>query len=988
MCWPLSDVELSQAMFAAAPNAGAMAVIKYQFEPEGASAARAQRDVLRASEDAGRVYSMSGTLLSTLSLDAVFVARGGLGWTSEQRLVVAYVNGRLVTFDVQGRQRRLDVLASSAVTGDVTDNVSGANAGNTASKGSRIEKDARIVCVHVFSAGVILATDQGRVIRVTALSTPHPQVVVLNQGNPVTDRIGSVISCMCVVIEARWARKNKSVPAGPVPQEPQGVVIVATSDAGLVRVSLDGSALAPAGSLSTPNHSANQSQQAQVIYGLVDSKISHLAAAPNGKFVACFTAERRLVALSTDLTKRVLDFDSSTHADVLPHSMLWCGEDAVVIHWARVGLLVVGPFGDWVKYQYAGPVLLAGELDCCRIWTSEHAEILQRVPATTVCIHEIASFDPSAMLLDATEALAADDPNADGNIRVLKADEKLVEGVMDCVQAALDEFSVPKQQHFLRAAAGGKSFCESEKDRRQCTTAFSTATRVLRALNAVRHEMVGMPLTIKQFGLLTPHGLVDRLLARKQYFLALKLCEYLRIPTAKRRVIVEWACAKLHSEYHGARLRRNRSGSSGSLRSFNGSLGVGRRAHGGGNRLLELDDRLYATITEKMLRCPGISYVRVAAKAEECGRRQLATQFLDCEMLVHLRVVQQLDMGEFDSALATAVTANDPNLIFAVLNHCCQVMSRTGRSEHDFFKLLGKSPLARDLWISYLVDGGAFERSRPTAPAPVVSSTNPFADAVNDEPAVSAATLPISNSFGRDVIACLHALGLLIDEAREITRAGRSLTATADGGNASLPPSLAQQQLEQHNLLRAHKVYSRGGASLSFHATAVEEQRRLVAHQRALEASTGMGGFTGESVMATVFKCLVLDRHKEAEALRSEFNLTSASYWRLRVRALVSCQDWVALAALADTKKSPVGYAPFAFGCAEKGNPDEAVKYAKRMDDAEARLEVYIAVQRWDEAVEEAMGLKDVEVLVRLKEDLTVPRHVAMKAESCLASMM
>jgi hypothetical protein len=58
------------------------------------------------------------------------------------------------------------------------------------------------------------------------------------------------------------------------------------------------------------------------------------------------------------------------------------------------------------------------------------------------------------------------------------------------------------------------------------------------------------------------------------------------------------------------------------------------------------------------------------------------------------------------------------------------------------------------------------------------------------------------------------------------------------------------------------------------------------------------------------------------------------------------------------------------------------------VNDAEARLDVYIAVQRWDEAVEEAMSLKHVEVLVRFKEDATVPRHLAMKAESWLASIM
>ena len=62
--------------------------------------------------------------------------------------------------------------------------------------------------------------------------------------------------------------------------------------------------------------------------------------------------------------KIVLEFD--TKAGVAPLQIVWCGEDSVALHWRQLGLLMVGPFGDWVKYSYDEPLVLVQEVDCCR----------------------------------------------------------------------------------------------------------------------------------------------------------------------------------------------------------------------------------------------------------------------------------------------------------------------------------------------------------------------------------------------------------------------------------------------------------------------------------------------------------------------------------------------------------------------------------------------------------------------------------------------
>jgi hypothetical protein len=58
-----------------------------------------------------------------------------------------------------------------------------------------------------------------------------------------------------------------------------------------------------------------------------------------------------VLVLATDFSKVVSDFD--TKSSVPPEQLAWCGADAVVLYWPEI-LLMVGPFGDWIKYSYGG----------------------------------------------------------------------------------------------------------------------------------------------------------------------------------------------------------------------------------------------------------------------------------------------------------------------------------------------------------------------------------------------------------------------------------------------------------------------------------------------------------------------------------------------------------------------------------------------------------------------------------------------------------
>lgn len=85
-----------------------------------------------------------------------------------------------------------------------------------------------------------------------------------------------------------------------------------------------------------------------------------------------------------------------------PDQLVWCGVDSVLLYWEET-LLMVGPYGDSIKFPYDEPVVLIPESDGVRILSNTYMEFLQRVPDSTVSIFKIGSTSPAAMLYDALE---------------------------------------------------------------------------------------------------------------------------------------------------------------------------------------------------------------------------------------------------------------------------------------------------------------------------------------------------------------------------------------------------------------------------------------------------------------------------------------------------------------------------------------------------------------------------------------------------------
>ncbi|CAG8793312.1 16862_t:CDS:2, partial [Cetraspora pellucida] len=165
----------------------------------------------------------------------------------------------------------------------------------------------------------------------------------------------------------------------------------------------------------------------------------------------------------------------SSHVEVL----IATSSTILTVDFLQQLLLMVGPYGDWIRYPYDDAVFLIPEIDGVRIISSDKCEFLQKVPNVTEETFKIGSTAPAAMLFDALEHFDKRSPKADENIRSIRPE--LSEAVDACIEAAGHEFNQVRQRSLLKAAAVGKTFLEPYNSDR-----FVEMCQILRVLNSIK----------------------------------------------------------------------------------------------------------------------------------------------------------------------------------------------------------------------------------------------------------------------------------------------------------------------------------------------------------------------------------------------------------------------------------------------------------------------------------------------------------------------
>ncbi|XP_075898377.1 vacuolar protein sorting-associated protein 16 homolog isoform X1 [Nelusetta ayraudi] len=386
--------------------------------------------------------------------------------------------------------------------------------------------------------------------------------------------------------------------------------------------------------------------------------IIHMAVSFSYKYLALFTNTGHLWTGSSNLQDKLREVD--TKKTTPPKQMVWCRrpksqQPSVVLMWDRL-LLVAGTCEDTIQFPMEEKCVLVGELDGVRVISSRSQELLQEVPLVCQDIFKIASMAPGALLLEAHREYEKSSQKADEYLREIKEQSMLGEAVAQCVEAAGHEYNPITQKSLLRAASFGKSFLtDSTPDR------FVATCRELRVLNSVRDSSVGLPLTHTQFKQMTLQVLLDRLVYRQFYPLAMEICRYLKIPDYQgvSRVLKHWASCKVQQK--------------------------------------DLSDEAIArAVCLKVGDSPGVSYSDIAAKAFECGRTELAIKLLDFEARSGEQVPLLLKMKRSQLALSKAVESGDTDLVYTVVTYLKNEMNRG-----DFFMTLRNQPVALSLYRQF-----------------------------------------------------------------------------------------------------------------------------------------------------------------------------------------------------------------------------------------------------------------------------------------------
>ncbi|KZT04540.1 vacuolar protein sorting-associated protein 16 [Laetiporus sulphureus 93-53] len=375
----------------------------------------------------------------------------------------------------------------------------------------------------------------------------------------------------------------------------------------------------------------------------IDQRVSrgpftHVSPSPNGKSLALHTYSGLLWVVSTDFQRSLAEFHTTNvpGADGDVRQVEWCGNDAVLVTWDSL-VLLVGPFGDTLQYFYSGPTFAITETDGVRVVGPDSCDFIQKVPPSCVSVFRPGSTAPSAILYDAWENFTRRSPKADESIRNIRPE--LGAAVNECIDAAGREWEPFWQRRLLNAAKFGRGFLDLYDP-----TDFVQMGQTLKVLNAVRFYEIGIPITYAQYIKVGPSHLINRLTARNLHLLALRISSYLSLkPDA---VLKHWACAKI-------------------VRSKPTATGSGRDAE------LDGDDAVCRSIVEKFEKLGGgdVSYADIAKRAWEVGRTQLATKLLDHEPRASDQVPLLLSMKEDRLALTKAVESGDTDLVYHVLLH-------------------------------------------------------------------------------------------------------------------------------------------------------------------------------------------------------------------------------------------------------------------------------------------------------------------------------
>jgi hypothetical protein len=370
----------------------------------------------------------------------------------------------------------------------------------------------------------------------------------------------------------------------------------------------------------------------------------------NNDLIALATDSGHLIMCTSDLT-RIIHKHYPIQQQNSPQvkHLAWVSNKAIVAFWdslilipleggaaSAVDVATNASASSQYEMYYSEPIYLVQELDGLRIITSDKNEFLSEVPKPLSDVFQIAVLDSSSILYESSIAFyESRNQKAEEYIRVIKEKGTLEEAISNCINAAPHEFEHKYQIELLRAALFGRYFDDYAN-----ASPYVKMCQTIRVMNAIRHHQIGLPLTFLQYETLTPQVIINRLISRRHFALAIEICKYLNMSNEDGiiKILSNWALYKV------------------------------------GQNEIE-DDRIAVMIKSKLGDTPGISYAEIARCAITAGRPGLAIKLLEYESKASEQVPLYIEIDNPELALrkATAWMATNYRKLKSIFQKSCPI---------------------------------------------------------------------------------------------------------------------------------------------------------------------------------------------------------------------------------------------------------------------------------------------------------------------------
>lgn len=684
-------------------------------------------------------------------------------------------------------------------------------------------------------------------------------------------------------------------------------------------------------------------------HGLTDGPFTAVAVAPNGQLIALLNAEvSTIFVINNTFTQVLLEYDTSNDSS-LPYQIQWCGNDAIVLA-LRDEVKLLGPNQASISFFYDVieeedldfDAILKGsgndelsftipflktEPDGLKIFTTNRFEFLSRVPDCTINLYRIGSSHPSSILLDCMDKLSKHSSKADANISLLKSDNQLIAAIDSCLEASLDEFNSYWQKKILLAVSFGKAYNEEYYD----SDKYLAVVNTLKVLNQLRSADVSIFLTFKQVESAGWETIIDMLLNRSQYLLALKLISLLDIQYLRDKIYTHWCCYKIKKE-------------------------------------IDLDDiDLFKIVSNKLLSAreaidgqPQKNYLSVISISEvayEEGRMDLCKLLINLEPTIIKKIQQYLKFDELEIALVKSFESGEYDLSKLILLNLYDTLSIS-----QFFKILHQNE----------------QKNLISNPVELLGDD---ADKLNEGLFVNGDLVEhfwVHSIGGKDGVALERYFkqeDMRVELAVE--RFKNFMNETKDSESLG-SVDLSYYETYKLNLL---KLLSNSGdrKNYKFYQTELE----VLELRKKLSETYQTDFYVFKTLPDILIKLITIHQLKQASKVVKDFKIPQEKFWYLLIETYGKAKEFERLHQFITSSsttndvhrlRSPIGFRPIVETCLNyKGRSDYISIYIGNCSDIHysEKIEMYVENNDLLSAANEAYRYKDIEFLNSLLERAT-----------------